>query len=182
VIVVKEHVLLLKSCMRLRVSFHTKKPMTPRTATPPATDNPMMVDDETLELEPPEVELAAAGLCEELAVDDVDGESETTITLVTTWPPLVVTKAEVDDCGCCEGAAFDCAAELCAADEVTCCCAEVGAAAAVVEACCAGEAELGVRVTTCCCVVVACAAADVVAAAEELCVVVAGSALARGGK
>ena len=57
----------------------------------------MMVDDDTPELEPPAVELAAAGVCEALAADDdADGESETTTTLVTTWPPLVVTKAEVD--------------------------------------------------------------------------------------
>jgi hypothetical protein len=145
----------------------------------------MMVDDETPELEPPEVELAAAADCEGLDDDAEDGESETTSMLVTTWPPLVVIKAEVDVCGGCEvaAAAFDCAAEVCTADWVTCCCTEVGAAAAVVATCCADEAELAAVVTTTGCCDVVCAAADVVAAGEELCVVVAASALAWwGGK
>ncbi len=78
----KKYLLLSNLSLPLRVNFHTKKPMTQMTATPPATDNPM-----TVELEIPELplELLLPGVC--VGVDELDAWSEITTTLVTTWPP-----------------------------------------------------------------------------------------------
>ncbi len=45
-----------KSEKRFLVNFHTMKPMIPKSATPPATDRPMIVPVLTPEL-PPELEL-----------------------------------------------------------------------------------------------------------------------------
>jgi len=74
------------------VNFHTKKPMTPKRAMPPATDNPMMVELET----PEESPLGGGGLVDCVGVDELDAWSETTTTLVIVWPPWsVVTTAEV---------------------------------------------------------------------------------------
>ena len=87
----REHLLLSKS-PRFRVIFHRKKPMTHNTATPPATESPMMVD---VEMPPPPPELLLLEVCVGAALVD-DGVSETTITLVMTWPfESVVTMAEV---------------------------------------------------------------------------------------
>lgn len=68
----------------MRVNFHTKKPMIPMRATPPATDNPMMVELETPE-EPLLGGLAGPADCE--GVDELDAWSEITTMLVIVWPP-----------------------------------------------------------------------------------------------
>jgi hypothetical protein len=66
------------------VNFHTKKPTIHITATPPATERPMMVDEETPELPPPEL-LPLDGGFEGTAEEEVCCESpETKTTLVTT--------------------------------------------------------------------------------------------------
>jgi len=68
----------------LRVNFHMKKPMMPMRATPPATDNPMMVELET----PPEELLGGlAGPEDCVGVDELDAGSEMTTMLVIVWPP-----------------------------------------------------------------------------------------------
>ena len=68
--------------------------MIPKTATPPATDSPIMVELETPEEPPPEG--GGAAVCE--GPDDPVDVSEAMTRLVKVWPPeFVVTNSEV--CG-----------------------------------------------------------------------------------
>ena len=103
--------------------------MRPINATPPATESPMMVDDEMPE-PPLEAGLPVDEDCEEVVEED--GESEMTTTLVTTWPPLsVVTTAEVIvDVGVALEAALAGVVEDAAGCEVCCCevvcCCDIG--------------------------------------------------------
>lgn len=53
-------------------------------ATPPATDNPMMVE---LEVPPPPLGGGLAGLEDDEGVDELDAWSEITTMLVIVWPP-----------------------------------------------------------------------------------------------
>jgi hypothetical protein len=58
--------------------------MMPMMATPPATDNPMMVE---LEIPPEPLGLPAGGEDCVGVDEELDGWSEITTTLVTVWPP-----------------------------------------------------------------------------------------------
>jgi hypothetical protein len=169
---VGEHVLLSKSPNRFLVNFHTKKPTTHNTATPPATESPMMVD-----VEMPELLLLPELLLAAVPEGDAEEEEavglETKTMLVTTWPPgSVVTTAEVR-----LGAAV---AELLgellgvlvdwAACVVDCCAADDGLDGVVVDCCgccccCCVDEAAGVFEVAACCVEAAC---DVAAAGEVL--------------
>jgi hypothetical protein len=173
------HVLLSKSPNRFLVNFHTKKPTTHNTATPPATESPIMVDVEMPEPPPPPPDLLLAAVPEGDAEEEEDApESETKTMLVTTWPPgSVVTTAEVivgvavaELLGVLLGVLVDCADCV-----VDCCAADVGLDGVVVDCCCCcccdDEAAGVFEEAACCCgVEAACdvaAAGEVLAAAEE---------------